>query len=212
MKIRSINIATEQSIEFNGKSVKTGIFKTPTDRPIEVNTRGLVGDTVVDQEVHGGGDQALYLYQKEDYDWWAEELGRTLDFGTFGENLTIEGGVPADWVIGDRLFIGEVILEISAPRAPCFKLGVKMGDSGFVKHFIRACRPGAYARVINGGMVAPGDTISVQKTEENYASVKEVFIEWHRKDKSREIIDKALTSPLASVHRDRLQKWRADAN
>lgn len=207
MKVVSINIASMKTIEFNGEIVETGIFKLPAQGSVQVKQRGLMGDTIVDERVHGGIDQAVYLYHKEDYDWWSEELGRTLEFGTFGENLTIEGFKDYTWVIGDRLTINDVVLEISAPRAPCFKLGVKMGDSHFVKQFVRACRPGAYARVIQEGSITNWDEIVVEKTTNDYATVNEVFVEWHAKEKSPEIIEKALNSPLASVHRERLQNW-----
>ena len=212
MKIVSLNISSGQTIEFDGADVRTGIHKRPVEAALKLTRFGLAGDTVVDTSVHGGLDQAEYLYRQEDYDWWAQQLGRPFEPGTFGENLTVEGDDGAPWVIGDRLRIGEVVLEISAPRAPCFKLGVCMGDARFVKRFVQACRPGAYARVIVEGTLQPGDAVQIERTDADHATVDEVFRLWHRPDKSLYLIDKALRSPLASVHRGVLEKWRALAD
>lgn len=211
MKIVSLNISAGQTIRFNEADVATGIDKRPVAGPIAVTRLGLADDTIVDRSVHGGVDQAVYLYFTEDYEWWAAQLGRPLEYGTFGENMTVAGSDGVPLVIGDRLRIGEVLLEISAPRAPCFKLGVRMGDSRFVKQFVKACRPGAYARVIAEGTLRPGDTVEIERTSADHATVDEVFRLWHSPDKSRELIDKALRSPLASVHRGMLEKWRAQA-
>src|SRR5690606_47029 len=106
-----------------------------------------------------------------------------------------------------RLAINGVVLEISAPRTPCYKLGVRMGDNTFVKQFVKAGRPGAYARVIQEGVVAAGDTVTVNRTSGPHASVKEVFALWHRKDKSLADIRKVLQSPIGEIHRRQLQGW-----
>ncbi len=207
MQIKSINIAAAQTITFNDKAVQTGIFKTPINGDIFVSTLGFEGDTIVDKSVHGGLDQAVYLYHQEDYDWWSEQLNREIPIGMFGENLTVEGDANIDWTIGDRLTINDVELEITAPRAPCFKLGVKMGDATFVKQFVKACRPGAYARVIKEGRLCAGDSIAISKTEKDFAAVKEVFNLWHSKTKPVEQLKKALASPIASVHKASIQQW-----
>jgi len=207
VNILSINIASQETISFNNNDIHTGIFKRPIEGEIQVNKLGLSGDTVVDKKVHGGIDQAIYLYHQEDYDWWSEQLGRQLEPGTFGENLTIAGASDVSWVIGDRLIINGVELEISAPRTPCFKLGVKMGDNTFVKRFAEACRPGAYARVITEGIIRQGDTITVKRTDKDYAVVNDIFKAWHSKNKPLPVLKKALDSPIASVHRGVIQAW-----
>jgi MOSC domain-containing protein YiiM len=207
MQIESINVSKPVDIEFNGTSVTTGIFKRPIDGAVKITTLGLEGDTIVDESVHGGLDQAVYLYHKEDYDWWSQELGEPIAYGTFGENLTISGAEDISWVIGDRIIINDLVLEITAPRAPCFKLAVRMDDSGFVKKFAKAVRPGAYARVISEGVVQLGDKLTVEKAAKDYASVNEVFVLWHAKEKSTTLLQKALASPIAVVHREKLQAW-----
>jgi MOSC domain-containing protein YiiM len=207
MRIVSINVAQPVTIRFNGDDVLTGLFKMPVEGQVAVTPLGLAGDSIIDSSVHGGADQAVYLYHQEDYDWWSKELGRDIAYGTFGENLTLAGSDDIAWVIGDRLEINGVILEITAPRTPCFKLAVRMDDSGFMKKFANAVRPGAYARVIKAGSVAPGDSVTVEKTTMDYASVKEVFEQWHCTNKSPEVLEKALNSPIAAMHKAKIQGW-----
>ncbi len=207
MLIASINSAKPVTINFNNEAVVTGIFKRPVEGSVQVTKLGLAGDTVVDSKVHGGLDQAVYLYHKEDYDWWSNELGKEIGYGAFGENLTVSGLDDISWVIGDRLIINELVLEITAPRTPCFKLGVRMEDTSFAKKFAKAVRPGAYARVLKEGVIKAGDSIVIEKTTMDFASVKEVFAEWHSNNKSLSILKKALDSPIAIVHREKIQKW-----
>jgi len=207
MRIVSVNVARPETIEFDGKAVKTGIYKRPVEGQVRVSRLGLEGDSVVDETVHGGLDQAVYLYFTEDYDWWAGQLGKTLAPGTFGENLTVSGLAGRDLVVGDRLMINDIELEITAPRVPCFKLGKRMDDSAFPKAFAKAARPGAYARVLREGSLQTGDEMVLEATAGDFVSVKEVFVEWHKKDRSPALIKKALASPIGRVHKKKLQGW-----
>ena len=207
MELVSVNRSTPVTIRFNGTNVSTGIYKMPIQGAVNVTQFGLEGDAIVDKTVHGGLDQAIYLYHKEDYDWWSALLGRKIENGTFGENFTISGSDDISWIIGDRIRIAQVILEITAPRTPCFKLGVRMGDSRFVKQFADANRPGAYARVINNGTVSVGDQLEIDKTTKPYVAVKEIFAEWHSAKKSLDTLTKALDSPIATVHKAKIQNW-----
>ncbi len=209
MHIQSINIAQQQLIEHNGNSIPTGIYKMPGVTKVSVSKLGLEGDHISDSTVHGGEDQAVYLYSIEDTQWWSEELGRELPPGTFGENFTTAGCDLRALKLGDRLIFNDLQLEISAPRTPCFKLAHKMGDNTFVKHFASATRPGAYARVVQEGTVSLGETFSLEKTDHNYSGVVEVFDLWHAKDKPELALKKALASPLATVHRQKLEGWLA---
>jgi len=141
------------------KSGRSGIAKTPRDGMVEIGALGLDGDTIVDTDNHGGRDQAVYAYGLPDYAFWESELGRPLPPGTFGENLTLEGVASADFAVGDRLHIGDTVLEVTSPRIPCVTLGAHMGDAGFVRRFARARRPGPYFRVIAPGTVTAGDRV-----------------------------------------------------
>ena len=142
MHILSINIGSARTIGNANVSGQTGIYKLPVAGPVQVTADGLADDAIVDTKNHGGPDQAVYVYGGADYAWWAAELGRELAPGTFGENLTICDLESAALAIGDRLHIGGVILEVTAPRIPCWKLAQRMGDPGFVKRFRAAERPG----------------------------------------------------------------------
>jgi MOSC domain-containing protein YiiM len=117
--------------------------------------------TSADRSVHGGPDKAVYAYAAEDLAWWAEALDRPVQPGTFGENLTTVGMDLAGAVVGERWAVGTTVLEVTQPRIPCYKLGIRMGDPQFPRRFAAAGRPGAYLRIIDGGAIAAGDTIRV---------------------------------------------------
>ena len=205
MKLISINIGKQETLETPNGSVQTGIIKKPVSTKVTVTELGIVGDAIVDTSVHGGLDQALYLYSQEDYDWWSVRLGKTLLPGIFGENLTLSGFGGTSFFIGDRLQINNVIIEISAPRTPCFKLATRMGDPGFIIDFVQAARTGAYARVIKTGSITAGDDIVLTKTTEGYPSVSEIFKTCHSKNPDMDIVHKALASPLGRYHKNIIQ-------
>jgi len=205
MKITSINRGFSKTIDFNGEKVSTGIYKSPAEGAVNISRLGIADDVIVDTSVHGGFDQAVYLYSVEDYRWWAKEVGEDLLPGTFGENLTTEGLELCELVIGDQLKIGAVVLEITAPRTPCFKLATRMGDPTFAKKFVRAARPGAYARVLQEGMLNVGDSIELEKTKGDFASVVEVFNAWHDKTPDPTLFLKALQSPIGMQHKKSIQ-------
>lgn len=159
ISLLSVQVAKRRSLVVADRITDSGIGKLPVgSASIEVD--GLVGDTVADTRHHGGRDQAVYVYSREDYAWWEEQLGRSLASGIFGENLTISSFGGDEVMIGDRWQIGGVVLETTAPRIPCGKLGAVMKDPNFVKTFRQARRPGFYARVINPGVVAPGTEVT----------------------------------------------------
>ena len=154
--VLSVNLADVRTIRRNGKPLQTGIWKLPAEGPVAVGALGLEGDVQVDRTVHGGPDQAVYAYAREDAEWWEGELGRPLEHGTFGENLTLRGVDLTHALIGERWRFGGSVLEVSAPRIPCAKLAAKIGDPRFVKRFAAAGRPGAYLRVIEEGELLAG--------------------------------------------------------
>lgn len=211
MKITSVNIAKKQRLDILDSSVETGIHKKPVTHKVSITKLGIEGDAIVDQTVHGGLDQAIYIYSHEDYQWWSQQIGREIAPGTFGENLTISGFDVDNFVIGDRLRINNILLEISAPRTPCFKLAFVMNDPTFGKQFAKAAKPGAYARVINEGELETGDAVSLIKTDQNYPTVKEIFIAWHSKNPLQDVFIRALQAPLGTVHRGKIQKWVENA-
>ena len=156
-----MNVGEPRQVEWAGRSVRTAIWKTPTDARVRVEHDNLVGDAQADLRVHGGPDKAVYAYASEDYRWWEQQLGAPLDSGTFGENLTTEGIELADTVIGEVWAIGTAKLQVAQTRQPCFKLGIRMGDAGFVQEFDQARRYGVYLRIMQVGEVGVGDGISL---------------------------------------------------
>lgn len=150
-------VLTGRALPIDTKSGRTGFFKAERCGPVEVGPTGLEGDTIVDTDNHGGPDQAVYLMGSGDYAHWERALDRDLPPGSFGENLVIGGWTSADAMIGDRLVIGEAILELTAPRIPCVTLARVMDDPHFPKRFFDEGHPGAYARVLRGGTLRAGD-------------------------------------------------------
>jgi hypothetical protein len=131
--VLSVNAGLPRTVNVGGTSVTTAIWKEPVGGPITVRGVNLAGDGQTDRWVHGGVDKAVYAYSDENYDWWESELGRALGPGTFGENLTVAGLDPSAALIGERCKVGSALLEVSEPRFPCFKLGIRMQDSRFLK-------------------------------------------------------------------------------
>jgi MOSC domain-containing protein YiiM len=154
-------VGAVRTVEWHGRAVTTGIWKSPVDGRVAARGVNLAGDDQADRRVHGGPDKALYAYAVEDYAWWAAELGREMAPGTFGENLTVEGVDLGALVIGTRWLVGTTELEVSQPRQPCFKLGLRMGDAEFVDRFDEAARFGAYLRIVREGEIGAGDDITV---------------------------------------------------
>jgi MOSC domain-containing protein YiiM len=163
----------------------TGIGKQPTDGPVEVRApgpkstglgSGLVGDFIGDGKHHGGDDQAVYAFQREDLDEWERRLGRELPNGFFGENLTTIGLDINNARIGERWRIGdEVVLQVTAPRIPCATFRGWMGEKAWAKIFTAAGRPGAYLKVLTPGAIRAGDPIEVIDRPDHDVTVSLLF-------------------------------------
>ncbi|HEY8717480.1 MOSC domain-containing protein [Pengzhenrongella sp.] len=169
MHLLSVNIGKVRTNPWKGLTA-TGIDKRPVDGPVAVTAPGpkgtgavgLAGDRVYDVAHHGGTDQAVYAYAREDLDRWETELGRPLPSGTFGENLTTSGIDVTGALIGERWRIGpDVVLEVSCPRIPCGTFQGWLELAGWIKRFTQAAVPGAYLRVIEPGEIRAGDTVEV---------------------------------------------------
>jgi len=169
MKLLSVNVGQPRLNPW--KTVKlTGIDKRPVAGPVMVSRPhakglgqvGLAGDRVYDVKNHGGPDQAVYAYAREDLDFWAAELGRPLANGVFGENLTTEGADVNGALIGERWRVGpDAVLEASCPRIPCGTFQGWLAEAGWIKRFTLAARPGSYFRVVEPGEISAGDRIEV---------------------------------------------------
>lgn len=175
MKVLSVNVSRPREILHNGRVVRTGIFKEPVPERVMLRTLNLDGDGQADLINHGGVHRAVYAYPIENYGYWQRELGRDdLVFGQFGENFTVSGITEEDAHIGDVFRVGGALVQVSQPRPPCFKLGIKMGMPGFLKPFLASGRVGFYLRVLEEGEVGAGDAFELVESDQGRMTVREV--------------------------------------
>jgi MOSC domain-containing protein YiiM len=175
----------------------TGIDKRPTDQPVEIGRLGLSGDTIWSKKHHGGPDQAVYVYGEDDYAWWAVELGRRLEPGTFGENLTVAGLATGAAMVGDRLHVGNaVMLEVTCGRIPCGTLTAHMGIRAFSRRFRKAARPGLYCRVMETGAVQAGDAVRYEPATSSTLGIVELGEMFYVRDPTREQLERLLAAPI----------------
>jgi MOSC domain-containing protein YiiM len=174
-KLLSIQVGRPRLAEWQGRPVSTGIFKEPVHGPVMMRTLNLDGDRQADLSVHGGAQKAVYVYPGEHYVPWREELpGVELPWGAFGENLTVEGLLEDEVHIGDRFRIGEAEVQITQPRMPCFKLGIRFGDPEMVSRFLESRRSGFYLAVLREGRIEAGDPIEILDPDPNHVTVAEM--------------------------------------
>jgi MOSC domain-containing protein YiiM len=177
-RVVSVNVGRERLVPWRGRMVPTGIFKEPVAGRIVVRDDHVEGDTVADLRVHGGRDKAVYAYPAEHYAFWRAELpGTDLPWGMFGENLTIEGLLEDGVASGDRFRIGTTELEVTQPRLPCMKLGIKFGRTDIIKRFLRSGRTGFYLAIIRPGDIGAGDAVEAIHSSKNGPTVADLVRE-----------------------------------
>jgi MOSC domain-containing protein YiiM len=186
-KVLSVNVArVRTNPDPRAVSNATGIDKVAATEPVMVRApgpmhgglgSGLVGDTIGNPKFHGGDDQAVYVYAREDLDGWESQLRRELTNGMFGENLTTSGIEVTAARIGERWRVGTdgLILEVSAPRTPCRTFQAFLNLSHWIKTFVQAGIPGAYFRVIEPGSVRAGDAITIDYRPDHEVTIGLVF-------------------------------------
>ena len=174
-RLLSVNVGRVRLFEYNRRPAKSAIWKTAVTGRIAARGVNLEGDEQADRKAHGGPDKAIYAYAVEDLHWWQQELARPLVYGAFGENLTTEGIAVNDALIGERWEIGTTVVEVSEPRVPCWRLGVRMNDETFPRRFTAALRPGSYLRIIVEGDLASGDEIRVIHRPDHDLTIQDVF-------------------------------------
>jgi MOSC domain-containing protein YiiM len=211
MKLISLIIGMPREINHRGQKVTTGIFKLPVAGPVWLGRLNLAGDGQADLRVHGGADKAVYLYPFEHYAFWAGELGRHgFSHGQFGENFTTRGLREDEVSIGDVFQIGAARVQVTQPRTPCFKLGIRMGDNNFPTRFVTANRTGFYLRVLEEGMVKAGDAIDLVERAAGSMSVRDVFRLRHAGGTRAEYERAARLPGLASNWRAAFEKRLAE--
>jgi len=184
MKLLSVNMGRPTPCRHTTAEGGTGIDKRPVDGPVAVAApgpkgvggSGLAGDAVVDLRHHGGDDQAVYAYAREDLDAWQRELGRELANGVFGENLTTSGVEVTGARIGERWRVGpRLLLEVTSPRIPCRTFHAWLGERGWIRRFTQAGVPGAYLRVIEPGEIRAGDAVEVVHRPDHEVTIGLMF-------------------------------------
>jgi MOSC domain-containing protein YiiM len=207
MRLASINIGRPKELAVGGRTTATGIYKRPVLGAVHLGRLGLDGDAVVDGKVHGGPDQAVYVYGSEDYEWFSFRFGHPLEPGFFGDNLTVDGLASDDFAVGDRLAIGDtVVIEVSAPRMPCNTLALRIGNAQFVKRFREAGRPGFYCRVIVEGEVRTGDPVEHRPCDGDRVTIVELFRAHYEKQTAAAALRRFLAAPLS----ERLRKEKLE--
>ena len=201
-QVVSVNVGQAVDASWAKAIKRTAIDKRPVTTRVAVGRLGVAGDTQADKKNHGGPEQAVYAYAREDLDWWAARLGAgELRSGIFGENLTLRGVDVNDALLGERWRVGSALLEVTGPRVPCAVFRAWMDRPGWVKQFTQAERTGAYLRVLEEGDVAAGDPAVVEHRPERGAgvTVTESFRAFHG---DQDLMRRILALPSRSARWD----------
>src|SRR5438132_7805167 len=204
MHVVSVNVSLPKAVEWRGRTVTTGIFKEPVAGRIRVRSLGLVGDGQADPSVHGGPTKAVYAYPSEHYPFWRQELKRAdLTWGAFGENLTTDGLAERKLRIGTQLRVGSALLQVTQPRLPCYKLGIRFGRADMVRRFLASGRSGFYLAVLEERPVGAGDAIQLVARDELGVSIAEVTRLYVGEHPDHEALRRAIRVPALPA------SWRA---
>ncbi len=196
MQLVSVNVGLPQEVTWQGRVVRTSIWKDPVEGLVPVSLLNLAGDQQSDLSVHGGKEKAIYAYPREHYEYWRRELPATdLPWGAFGENFTTEGLLEPDIRIGDRIRVGSAEFLVTQPRMPCFKLGVRFGRDDMVKRFLRSGRSGFYLAVIREGEVASGNSIEFVGRDEHGVTVADIASLYARDKVNEDLLRRAVDVP-----------------
>ena len=202
-RIVAVSTGVVEDLVIAGQPDHSAIDKRPAAGPVPVGSLGLAGDEHGDTQHHGGLDQALYAYAREDLDWWTERIGRELRNGGFGENVTTSGIDVSAALIGETWRVGEVVIQLTAPRIPCETFKAWIGEEHWVRRFAAAGRPGVYLRVLAGGELAAGDAIELVARPQPCVTVAESMRAYYG--------DAGLMTALLTVP-GRAAKWDAIAD
>lgn len=197
--IVSVNVGMPRSFEVGTRTVTSAIWKSPVHGRVRARGVNLEGDAQADRKNHGGPSKAIYAYAAEDLAFWGQYLGRELEPGAMGENLTTTGIDPNEAIIGERWAIGSTILQVSEPRSPCYRLGLRHDDPTLPRAFVAAQRPGTYLRIVQEGDIGAGDRIEVIEKPDHAVTVRLAFQAW--------LIDRSLIPRLQEAP-ELPESWR----
>lgn len=208
MKVISTNIARPRTVEWRGREIQTGIYKEPVDGPIYLGKEDVVNDTVIDRKHHGGEYKACYLFGSDYYDDWKKKYPQLdWNWGMFGENLTVDGLDEHQLQIGAVYTLGEATVQITEPRQPCYKLGIKFGTQKVIIEFLEYAHPGTYVRILKEGKVLTGDTFQLQNDGPNTLTVAQYNTLVNQKEKDKALVALAIANnSVRQAKRELLKK------
>lgn len=194
--VLSVNVGRPRQVQWHSRTVLTSIWKEPVAGSVQVGTLNLAGDEQSDLTVHGGAAKAVYAYPSEHYDYWRRVLPQiALDWSAFGENLTIAGLLEGDVRIGDRLRIGTAEFEVTQPRFPCFKLGIRLGRDDIIRPFLESGRSGFYLSVVREGRLSAGDAIHLGPQAAHDVTIADVVEAYASAGEDQNLVRRVLDAP-----------------
>jgi MOSC domain-containing protein YiiM len=209
MQIISTNLGKPTEVSWNDTLITTGIYKSPVNTPLLLEAESVSGDTIGDRKVHGGIYKACYLFSAEQYPYWKEKYPHLdWNWGMFGENLTVKGLDESQIRVGSIYRLGTALVQITQPREPCFKLGLKFGTQKILKQFIDHGWPGTYVRILEVGKVNSGDTMELVEESSNPLTTQQFYRLLYAKEKNQAILKLAISNDSLPLHkRERLKKF-----
>jgi ferredoxin-NADP reductase/MOSC domain-containing protein YiiM len=198
-RLLSVNVGLPREVQWQGKTVRTAVWKFPVDGRRMVSKLNIDGDGQADLAGHGGEQRAVFVYQRDSYDYWKRLLGRNdFSFGQFGENFTVEGLADDEVCIGDRYRIGDAVFEVTQPRVTCYRVGIRMNEPRMPALLVAHRRPGFYFRVSKEGEVGAGDDILKVADGPERLTVADIDALLYLPGHSREQVERALRIPALS--------------
>lgn len=209
MRVISTNIGVSTTFLWNGREEQTGIFKYPVSEQLELGKTDVVNDTVIDRKHHAGENKACYLFSTKEYEYWKPKYPNLKwDWGMFGENLTINGLDEASMRIGDVYRLGSAFVQISQPREPCYKLGVRFENQNIIAQFVERGFPGTYIRLLETGEVKKGDEMILEKQSENPLTIQQFYHFIYSRDKDQKLLQLILNNQAVPEYkRERYKKF-----
>jgi MOSC domain-containing protein YiiM len=203
MKLVSVNVGLPREVAWRGRTVLTSIWKQPVPGRVAARRLNLEGDRQADLEIHGGTYKAIYGYPSEHYPFWRSEYPQNpLPWGAFGENLTTEGLLESELCIGDRLRIGTVEMQVTQPRMPCYKLGIRFAHDDVLRRFLESGYSGFYFSVSREGDLAEGDAIEIVSRDPARVRVADITSLYSTDTRNERLLERAVA--LESLPQD----WR----
>lgn len=209
MKVISTNLGTPTTYVWEGKEEQTGIYKKPVNKALFLTSTDVAEDHVMDREHHAGVNKACYLFSADNYPYW-KKLYPELDWdwGMFGENLTIDSFDESNMRVGDIYKLGTSLIQVSQPREPCYKLGIRFGNQDILMQFIDHKRPGTYVRILEEGEVKTGDILELQEQSENELTTQQFYELIYMRKKPKELLKLFMNNPsVPQYKKDRYLKY-----